>query len=44
MEHAASAVDERTRRTSLVVTGVVGLTLVVVTIIFAANTEAKPFS
>src|SRR5436190_155810 len=39
MEHAASAVDERSRRTSIVVTAVVALALVVVAIIFAANTE-----
>jgi uncharacterized membrane protein len=38
MEHAASAVVERRRRTSIAVTGVVALALVVVSIIFAANT------
>src|SRR5918912_2721809 len=39
MEHAATAVDERRRRTSIMVTGAVVLALVVVSIIFAANTQ-----
>jgi hypothetical protein len=39
MEHVATAVDDRRRRTSIIVTGLVALALVVVSIIFAANTQ-----
>ena len=39
MEHTATAVDERSRRTSIVVTSVIALALLVVAIIFAADTQ-----